>query len=46
MNRLHEAGYITDPRGNAKPVVFTEEGLERAERLLEQLFGRTSQISR
>lgn len=28
MNRLHEQGYITDPRGKAKSVVFTEEGFE------------------
>ncbi len=44
MNCLHEAGYITDPRGKAKSVVFTEEGLERAEHLLHELFteqGRT-----
>jgi hypothetical protein len=40
MDRLHEAGYITEPRGKAKSVVFTEEGLERAERLLEELFGK------
>jgi hypothetical protein len=39
-DRLHEKGYITDPRGKAKSVVFTEEGLERAERLLKQLFGK------
>ena len=26
MNRLHERGYITEPRGKAKSVVFTEEG--------------------
>jgi hypothetical protein len=39
-DRLHEKGYIEDPRGKAKSVVFTEEGLERAERLLEQLFGK------
>lgn len=38
MNRLHEQGYITDPRGKAKSVVFTEEGLEQAKRLLEELF--------
>jgi hypothetical protein len=38
MERLHEAGYITNPRGKAKSVVFTEEGLERAKRLLEELF--------
>ncbi len=46
MNRLHEQGYITDPRGKAKSVVFTEEGLERAERLLEELFSRKSRTSR
>jgi hypothetical protein len=40
MDRLHQQGYITDPRGKAKSVVFTEEGLERAERLLEKLFGK------
>jgi hypothetical protein len=40
MNRLHEKGYITDPRGKAKSVVFTEEGLERATRLLQELFGK------
>jgi len=40
MNRMHEQGYITDPRGKAKSVVFTEEGLQRAERLLDELFGK------
>jgi hypothetical protein len=40
MDRLHQQGYISDPRGKAKSVVFTEEGLERASRLLEQLFSR------
>ena len=40
MNRLHEQGYITDPKGKAKSVVFTEEGLERSERLLSELFGK------
>ncbi len=39
MDRLHEAGYISDPRSKAKSVVFTEEGLERSQRLLEELFG-------
>jgi hypothetical protein len=38
MDRLHDRGYITDPRGKAKSVVFTEEGLERAQSLLEKLF--------
>jgi uncharacterized protein DUF6429 len=40
MDRLYQQGYITDPRGKAKSVVFTEEGLERAQRLLTQLFGK------
>ena len=38
MDRLYQAGYITDPRSKAKSVVFTEAGLERAQRLLEVLF--------
>lgn len=40
MNRLHEKGFITDPVGKAKSVVFTEEGLYEARRLLEELFGK------
>jgi Domain of unknown function (DUF6429) len=38
MNRLHEKGWISNPRGKAKSVVFTEEGLIEARRLLEVLF--------
>ena len=45
MNRLHEQGYITDPRGKAKSVVLTEEGLERAKTLLEKLFGKNAEQS-
>jgi Domain of unknown function (DUF6429) len=41
MNRLYDKGFISDPRGKTKSVVFTEEGLDEARRLLEQLFGRT-----
>jgi hypothetical protein len=43
MDRLHGQGYITDPRGKAKSVVFTEEGLERARDLLEKLFGKQAE---
>jgi hypothetical protein len=43
MNRLHEQGYITDPRGKAKSVVFTEEGFERAKRLVEELFSKRTE---
>jgi Domain of unknown function (DUF6429) len=38
MHRLHEKGFISDPRGKAKSVVFTEEGIIEAERLLKKLF--------
>ena len=39
MNRLHERGYISDPRSKAKSVVFSDEGLERSRQLLQDLFG-------
>ena len=42
LNRLHERGFISNPRGKAKSVVFTEEGLDEARRLLEELFSVTS----
>jgi hypothetical protein len=40
MNRLHEKGFISDPVGKAKSVVFTDEGLAEAQRLAEELFGK------
>jgi hypothetical protein len=40
MQRLHEKGYITDPVGKAKSVLFTEDGSRESERLLQTLFGR------
>jgi Domain of unknown function (DUF6429) len=40
MQRLHEKGYITDPVGKAKSVLFTEDGSRESERLLQALFGR------
>ncbi|MBI4455947.1 MAG: hypothetical protein HY644_08615 [Acidobacteria bacterium] len=39
MNRLHEKGYISDPVGKAKSIVFTDEGLLESKRLLNDLFG-------
>jgi hypothetical protein len=42
MNRLHGKGFIVDPRGKAKSVVFTEAGLDEAKRLLEQSFSSES----
>ena len=40
MDRLHRAGYISDPRTPAMSVVFSPAGLDRAERLLRELFGK------
>ena len=40
MGRLHQSGYISDPVGKAKSVLFTEEGLRESERLLQNLFCR------
>ena len=40
MGRLHAKGYISDPVGNAKSVLFTEEGLRESQRLLQVLFGK------
>ncbi len=36
MDRLHAAGLISDPRSKPKSVVFSDEGLERAARLLRR----------
>lgn len=38
MNRLHALGLISDPVGNAKSIVFTPQGLERAQDTAQQLF--------
>jgi antitoxin component of MazEF toxin-antitoxin module len=42
MDRLHQRGFISDPRGKAKSVVFTEEGLKRSRQLLSELFSRSA----
>jgi hypothetical protein len=40
MDRLHLKGFISNPAGRAKSIVFTEEGLKRSEELFKQLFAR------
>jgi Domain of unknown function (DUF6429) len=45
MGRLHRKGYISDPMGKAKSVLFTEEGAQESERLLQALFGRSADRS-
>lgn len=39
LRRLHAKGLISDPVGRVKSVVFTDDGLRRAEALLELQFG-------
>jgi Domain of unknown function (DUF6429) len=38
LDRLHEKGYISDPKSKAKSVVMTEEGAKRAKELFEKHF--------
>ncbi|KPU88372.1 hypothetical protein APR50_39430 [Variovorax paradoxus] len=38
LERLHTQGFIGNPVGKAKSVVFTEEGLRRAEQLFRDRF--------
>ena len=42
MGRLHKKGLISDPVGRAKSVVLTDDGLEKAERLFQDLFAPRS----
>lgn len=42
MNRLHEKGFIENPVGKAKSVLFTEDGLKESERLFEKLYAKGS----
>ena len=38
MDRLHEKGWISDPKGKAKSVGVTPEGLKKAEELFRKNF--------
>ena len=38
MDRLHEKGHISDPKGKAKSVVMTEDGFARAKELFHKFF--------
>lgn len=40
LDRLHQAGFISNPRGKAKSVVMTDAGLQRAQQLQQTLFGK------
>jgi hypothetical protein len=43
LNRLHEKGFITDPKSKAKSVVFTEVGMRESQRLFTKRFRRRSE---
>jgi tetratricopeptide (TPR) repeat protein len=40
LGRLYEQGFIHEPRGKARSVAFTAEGLKRSAELLAKLFGK------
>lgn len=40
MDMLFERGWIHDPKGTAKSVVLTKEGVEQAETFLQRHFGK------
>ncbi len=40
MNRLHEKGFISDPKSKPKSVVITEEGFQNAKELFWKHFGK------
>lgn len=40
LDRLYEKGYIYNPKGTAKSVVLTDEGVERARKLFQHHFAR------
>lgn len=40
MDLLHQKGWIANPRGKAKSVLLTDEGLENAHRMLAKHFAK------
>jgi hypothetical protein len=42
LDRLHEKGFIGNPKGKAKSVTVTEKGKERSEELFKKYFGTDS----
>jgi hypothetical protein len=40
MDRLHEKGYISDPKSRAKSVIVTAKGVQQSRELFEKHFGK------
>jgi hypothetical protein len=43
LNRLHEKGYISDPRSKAKSVMLNQEGVRLSEELFRRHFGKADE---
>ena len=43
LNRLHEKGYISDPRGKAKSVTLSQEGARLSQELFRKHFGKADE---
>lgn len=43
LDDLHARGWIHDPKGKAKSIVFTDEGRAMALKCRDRLFGETAQ---
>jgi hypothetical protein len=41
LNRLHEKGFIGDPRSKAKSVALSDEGARRSEELFVRFFAKS-----
>jgi hypothetical protein len=39
MDRLHQKGYISDPKGKTMSILMSKEGAERAKALFNKYFG-------
>jgi hypothetical protein len=46
LDRLHEKGYIDDPKNKTKSVAFAEEARAEAEELFRKLFGKRRQAGK
>jgi hypothetical protein len=40
LDRLHEKGYIGEPKSKSKSVLLTPEGLAKCEELFQRMFGK------
>lgn len=40
LNRLHEKGWISNPKSKAKSVYLTPEAVKESERLFDEFFGK------